>query len=415
MAIRTMIFVATALLVQSQDDISKMMESLRTKNKDLGKMNEELVSIQNQYEQAHKAGQKDKVEGLAKKYEETYKAFDKKRTEIITDYKSSIDTLSKAIEKDPKKVENYKYRAECSFTIGEQGSAVADLLKARELSPEDKDLATMLKSVLKRSMFVEYEANHYEKAIEYAKKFLEMDKDYLSAAALIGICQFSLNNFEEARKQLQSVVDAKPAGMEISLDQVKSYLDQANQYIEFWKKENEIRMAEDKAGDNPRVRITTDVGDIELELYENQAPNTVANFISLVESKLYEGTTFHRVLPNFMVQGGDPKTKDPKANPQEYGSGGPGYKFDDELPKDKFRLHFRGAISMANSGPNTNGSQFFITHHPTYWLNGKHVVFGRVIKGQEIVDNIKQGNKITKVEVVRKRNHEYKPVTKPEK
>jgi cyclophilin family peptidyl-prolyl cis-trans isomerase len=108
-----------------------------------------------------------------------------------------------------------------------------------------------------------------------------------------------------------------------------------------------------------------------------------------------------------MVQGGDPNSKD--NDPGNDGMGGPGYTFQDELPEGKYRRHFRGSLSMANSGPNTNGSQFFITHVPTQWLNGKHVAFGRVLEGQEVVDQIKQGDVLEKAEVLRKRAHEYKP------
>ncbi|MFN3484569.1 MAG: peptidylprolyl isomerase [Planctomycetota bacterium] len=146
------------------------------------------------------------------------------------------------------------------------------------------------------------------------------------------------------------------------------------------------------------MKLATSRGDIELELFENEAPNTVANFIELVDRKFYDGLTFHRVIPNFMAQGGCPRGD---------GSGDPGYRFKDELGPGH-RLHFRGSLSMANSGPDTNGSQFFITHFPTEWLNGKHTVFGRVLKGQEVVDALQAGDKIVKAEVLRRRNHPYK-------
>jgi peptidyl-prolyl cis-trans isomerase B (cyclophilin B) len=150
----------------------------------------------------------------------------------------------------------------------------------------------------------------------------------------------------------------------------------------------------------PQVTIKTDKGDIVLELAEDDAPNTVANFISLAEKGFYDGLTFHRVIPDFMIQGGDPTGT---------GRGGPGYTIADEIsPKLK---HARGVISMANAGPNTGGSQFFITHVATPWLDGKHAIFGKVVKGLEVVDAIRQGDKMNKVTVDRKRNHEYKPKT----
>jgi cyclophilin family peptidyl-prolyl cis-trans isomerase len=152
----------------------------------------------------------------------------------------------------------------------------------------------------------------------------------------------------------------------------------------------------------PQVTIKTDKGDIVLELAEDDAPNTVANFISLAEKGFYDGLKFHRVIADFMVQGGDPKGN---------GTGGPGYTIADEFsPRLK---HARGVISMANAGPNTGGSQFFITTVPTPWLDGKHAIFGKVTAGMDVVDKIQQGDKMVKVTVDRKRNHEYKPKTQP--
>ena len=135
--------------------------------------------------------------------------------------------------------------------------------------------------------------------------------------------------------------------------------------------------------------IETPRGTIKLELFADKVPNTVANFEKLANSKFYDGLTFHRVISDFMIQGGCPYGT---------GTGGPGYQFDDE-----FHPHLRhdgpGVLSMANAGPNTNGSQFFITHVACPWLDGKHSVFGRVIEGQDVVDSIRQGDKMTKVYV----------------
>lgn len=149
----------------------------------------------------------------------------------------------------------------------------------------------------------------------------------------------------------------------------------------------------------PQVTLQTDKGNIVLELAEDDAPNTVANFISLAEKGFYDGLAFHRVIPDFMVQGGCPLGT---------GTGGPGYVIADECgPRQR---HTRGVISMANAGPNTGGSQFFITHVPCPHLDGKHAVFGKVVSGMEVVDQIAKGDKIVKVTVDRKRGHEYKPV-----
>jgi len=138
-----------------------------------------------------------------------------------------------------------------------------------------------------------------------------------------------------------------------------------------------------------KAEIGTSKGVIVLELYPEHAPKTVNNFVFLAKQGFYEGLSFHRVISDFMIQGGDPTGT---------GTSGPGYKFEDEL-SDNPLTHGKGAISMANSGPNTNGSQFFITHSPQPHLNGKHTVFGTVVNGQNVVDSICQGDKMEKVTI----------------
>ena len=139
-----------------------------------------------------------------------------------------------------------------------------------------------------------------------------------------------------------------------------------------------------------RVTIATGKGSIELELFPEHAPKTVNNFVFLAQDGFYDGVIFHRVIPNFMVQGGDPTGS---------GRGGPGYRFEDEFDGNPMR-HERGVISMANAGPGTNGSQFFITHGPQPHLDGRHTVFGKVISGQDVVDAIEQGDAMLKVTIV---------------
>lgn len=133
-------------------------------------------------------------------------------------------------------------------------------------------------------------------------------------------------------------------------------------------------------------------GEIVCSLFAKEAPNTVNNFVFLARDKFYDGTLFHRVIADFMIQGGDPTGT---------GRGGPGYRFGDEVGAGKPR-HQVGSLSMANAGPNTNGSQFFITHIATDWLDGKHTVFGQVCKGQEVVDAVKQGDTLTSVTIEEK-------------
>ena len=137
-----------------------------------------------------------------------------------------------------------------------------------------------------------------------------------------------------------------------------------------------------------KVKMETLRGTIVLELYPEFAPETVNNFVFLANEGFYDGVTFHRVINDFMIQGGDPTGS---------GRGGPGYKFGDEFDGNPLK-HETGVISMANAGPNTNGSQFFITHGPQPHLDGRHTVFGRVIDGMDVVYAIRQGDKILSVD-----------------
>src|SRR6056297_287214 len=135
--------------------------------------------------------------------------------------------------------------------------------------------------------------------------------------------------------------------------------------------------------------LKTSKGEIELQLFPEHAPKTVNNFVFLAEQSFYDGIIFHRVIDNFMVQTGDPTGT---------GRGGPGYRFEDET-KGNPLTHEAKVLSMANAGPNTNGSQFFITHAPQPHLNGKHTVFGKVTEGTDVVDAIERGDKIESVEI----------------
>lgn len=136
--------------------------------------------------------------------------------------------------------------------------------------------------------------------------------------------------------------------------------------------------------ENSIVTLKTSLGEIKIELFAQDAPATVQNFLKLAESGFYDGTIFHRVIPDFIIQGGDPLSKD--GDPLNDGTGGPGYMFDDEINQNKI---VRGSLAMANAGPNTNGSQFFIvTVQAAPWLDGLHTVFGKVLEGMPIADVI---------------------------
>ncbi len=138
-----------------------------------------------------------------------------------------------------------------------------------------------------------------------------------------------------------------------------------------------------------KVSMETSKGLIEIELYASAAPKTVNNFVFLAQEGFYDGVSFHRVIPDFVIQGGDPTGS---------GAGGPGYRFEDEFDGNPHQ-HERGTLSMANAGPGTNGSQFFICHSPQPHLDGRHTVFGKVTEGLDVVDKIQQGDAMIKVSV----------------
>ncbi|MHB1037326.1 MAG: peptidylprolyl isomerase [Pirellulales bacterium] len=217
--------------------------------------------------------------------------------------------------------------------------------------------------------------------------------------AIAGMAAFNDGDLAAADKYFKTVQADDPTN-----EAAKKYLD-----------EIKFRAADAKANDRPRVLLKTAKGDILIELFENEAPNTVANFISLVEKKFYDGLTFHRVLDGFMAQGGDPTGT---------GAGGPGYYIPCECYAKNHRNHFRGSLSMAHAGKDTGGSQFFLTFGPTDHLDGKHTVFGRVIQGDAVLDklqrrdpddpNAPKPDKILEAKVIRKRAHKYEPTKLPE-
>ncbi|NQT13886.1 MAG: peptidylprolyl isomerase [Planctomycetes bacterium] len=169
----------------------------------------------------------------------------------------------------------------------------------------------------------------------------------------------------------------------------------------------------------PRVVLVTNRGEIELELFENEAPNTVANFISLVEKGFYDGLTFHSVVPQAMARGGCPEGD---------GSGGPDYTIRCECNQPNRRVHFRGTLTMGNDGRDQGGSQFGILFRPSRQLDGQHTVFGRVVRGMDVLgrlqrreptplnqESLPDADTILEAKVIRKRNHPYAPQIVPDK
>ena len=230
----------------------------------------------------------------------------------------------------------------------------------------------------------------YTRAYKMCKEYYEMDpKNYTVIAQLALIC-LKTNRFDQAQELLDKLHAQKITGFDGQFRTLKGL--KAN-----WKEELKIREKE-KGSNLPVVRITTSQGSIDVELFENQAPNTVANFIHLTRIGFYNGKKFHRTLPGFMAQGGCPNGT---------GSGDAGYSIKDEHHGKNIRKHFRGVISMANTGaPNSGGSQFFLTFSPQPQLDGRHTAFGRIIKGEEVLDRFK----ITHKQVTEQGEQKEKPI-----
>lgn len=273
-----------------------------------------------------------------------------------------------------------------------------------EKNPTDADAAQIVAAKA-------YSEHKFAEAMKIVQKVLDAGKKTLPLYALKATIQYATNDFEGAIKTLEEARPINPKEFEANLaPALASYVE----YAGYWKTEQAIRAKEAKEDNLPRVLFKTSRGDIVLELFENEAPNTVANFISLVEAGKYNGTEFHRIIPLFMAQGGDPNTLD--NDPNNDGGGGPGYTIACECYQENSRKHFQGSISMAHAGKDTGGSQFFLTHLPTAHLNymeGKdeanHTVFGRVIKGLDVALALKKSDKIESATVIRKRDHAYVP------
>jgi cyclophilin family peptidyl-prolyl cis-trans isomerase len=296
-----------------------------------------------------------------------------------------------------------------------ESSLIEAAEKAYAESPNaDPQITAFLINLLGRKV----KKDDYEPAARIGKLLMENKCAEKQVPNLAGIAAFAVSDFDAAERYLRQ---AEKAGFYRSaaddhLAQIgEHYLQEVGYYKEAWAKEKEVREREGRADDLPQVLFKTNEGDIRIELFENQAPNTVANFISLVRKGFYNGLAFHRVLPGFMAQGGDPKGD---------GSGGPNYSIACECYRPDHRLHFRGSLSMAHRGRDTGGSQFFLTFVPTSHLDGKHTVFGRVIEGWDVLAKIQRRDpsdpeaprpdKIVEAKVIRKRPHPYEPQKMPE-
>lgn len=311
-------------------------------------------------------------------------------SEKLTDYKTCLKRLRQLKADyqtaDPKKKDEIKseYDPLLSKAEGIQKELVPLAIEAfKAVKGQDLEVANFLYTMIHYATLKE----NYETAYEVAKVVLA-DKIPDQVAVLYAYGAYSAfctMNLEDAEKwfklaDAKGVVERADSGNDIH---IRSMLETAlPMYKKIWPKEQEIR-AKEAADQLPRVRLKTNKGDIVIELFKNEAPNAVGNFLTLVSKNFYTDVPFHRVLPYFMAQGGDPTGT---------GTGGPGYCIPCECNQGNARMHFRGSISMAHAGTDTGGSQFFLTFVPTFFLNNKHTVFGRVVEGMDVLANIQRIN-----------------------
>jgi len=314
-------------------------------------------------------------------------------------------------------------RNEYQVTSGTQRTALED--RYRELVDRAKRIAPKLIAAAERAyleapnkdsaisdflvanLVDNVQSDRFEAALRHSKLLLDHKYDNPRIYSFAGKAAFALHDFELAHNYLE--LAAKAGTLD---DSAGAFIAEARPYQRYWKEEQAIREKEAKDDDLPRVEIKTTKGNIVVELFENEAPIATANFINLAEQGFYEGSPFHRVLPNFMAQGGD--------RPQKPAN----YDLPDECLRKDARRHFRGSLSMAKTEqPDSGNSQRSITFLPTPHLNGRHTVFGRVLSGWEVLPELtriqpgenRTADRIIRATVLRKRDHKYVPVKLPPK
>ena len=273
----------------------------------------------------------------------------------------------------------------------------------REGDQHQKEAASFLKERIGGLL----DTDDFERAFRIGQLLLDHGYDNRTTMEAAGIAAVMTNHFQQAREYLQQADQKEPLS---SIG--KEMLAKISDMEAVWEEEEEIRKAEATADDLPRVRLQTTQGDVVVELFENESPETVANFIDLVENGFYEELDFHRVIPHRVAQGGCPNGD---------GTGGPGYSIRCESMDGEYRRHFRGSLSMARtSEPNSAGSQFFFCMAPLNDLDGQYTVFGRIIEGMDVLAKLQRqdgksellppADRILKAKVERKRDHAYRAV-----
>jgi cyclophilin family peptidyl-prolyl cis-trans isomerase len=361
-----------------------------------------------------------------------------KRDRLLDEYNRAADSLQKTVAQArlarPKDAVPRWLAGELLMLVGGEPEEYSPHLKYA--INEGLDRSRLQASTALGHLQANEFAAGYKAASDALKRY-QQDRYVWQTFARIAMCT---NHFDEVIRQLDQ---AFPAG---APDWARAHRSAAAAMQARWEVEQKLRAAEALANNLPRVRLVIEhrqfgkgkdaagqsiasietVGrreEVVLELFEEEAPNTVANFLELVGRKFYDGTSFHLALPATIVAGGDPLTKN--NDPSDDGAGGPGYVIADEYKSPAARSHFRGSLSMVNTGPRTAGSQFFLSLAPSPEMNGTFTVFGRVLEGQQAVDRITRGRTtrllghygkiipgdlLVRAEVIRKRDHEYKAI-----
>ena len=333
-------------------------------------------------------------------------AFDEVHTKWVTlltemrDVRANFRYTAKDEELDSVREKFNELKANGDAMIPE---LISKAIAAFQESPnEDRELTRFLVKVAIDSN----QRDEYELAWKVSSALIEAGCEDRGIHEQGGAAAFVMHEFEAAKKHLETAQELNA----LEDPEARKYIAVVDDYIDYWKEEQALREKEAAAGDLPRATLETTKGKIVIELFENEAPETVGNFVHLIKSGFYSDKSFHRVLPRFMAQGGCSKGD---------GSGGPGYDIYCECRKPEYRKHFTGSISMAHKGLNTGGSQFFLTFAPTSWLNERHTVFGRVVEGMDVLKalqrvdpgkkNLVAPDKIISAEVTNLRDKEYVP------
>ncbi|MDF1663006.1 MAG: peptidylprolyl isomerase [Planctomycetota bacterium] len=372
-------------------------------------LNTRLLRLRADKEAAKK---KEVLERAHKRARKAYQAMQGARSRAAAAFTKAGQAIEAGLKVKPKHLDLHCWRAELFATIASSGRSIGSVLgpKPRGLMSfqffrrglESATLAhnakkdDALRIYLKARLLGVF--NRYKEGIDLLKPMVDKGLGLQRDRLLLASYHYYLNNFDAALKLLAKVNDkdsSQPEAVELKRVLLHSK--------KMWTREMAILA---KGKNRPTVELTLKTGKIVIELYEDEAPNTVANFIHLVETKFYDKTKFHRVLSSFVAQSGDPNTR---SGIGVAGTGGPGWTIADEFNKNS-HTHFRGSLAMASGKTkNSAGSQFYFCLIPVPYMDGRSTVFGRITKGLELLGQIRAGHEIVTAKVLNKRDHPYTP------